>query len=84
MKNENLPAEIQQKVNEIINVCGETSRLNERFSRLNKLGYSVNERPMPTGGGIGNVKVMNDGTYRVRVSANWGGKKGNYANCVEL
>jgi hypothetical protein len=60
--------------------------LKMRFSELNKLGYSVSEKPMKTGFGVADcVKRMSDGTLRVRVSANWtGGHFCNYANCIHI
>lgn len=76
--------EIQQKVDQIIAICNQNRLLSDRFAELERAGYYVSERPMPTGGGIGNVRKMHDGTYRIRVSANWGGKHGNYAYCVHI
>ena len=52
---------------------------------LEKAGLYVCQRPMKTGFGIAKCyKQMKNGKLRIRVSANWGGKYGNYAICVEI
>lgn len=76
--------EMQQKVDQIIAICKQNRLLSDRFKALECAGYYASQRPMSTGGGIGNVKEMRDGTLRVRVSANWGGRNGNYAYCVQI
>ena len=76
--------EMQQKVDQIITICSQNWLLSDRFKALERAGYYASQRPMPTGGGVGNIREMSDGTFRVRVSANWGGKHGNYAYCVQI
>lgn len=69
---------------EIIEICKNNRLIKDRFRELSKAGYYVDEYPMITGGGIGNYKKMKNGSIRVRVSANWGGRYGNYADCVHV
>lgn len=75
-----------RKILRIENMCFSNHRLNKRFEILRRAGLNVVEAPMKTGFGIARcIKRMNDGSLRVRVSANWsGGKYGNYANIVHI
>ena len=72
------------KLVEIIEICKNNRLIKNRFKELSKSGYYINECPMVTGGGICNYIQMKTGSIRVRISANWGGKYGNYANCVHI
>ena len=72
------------KILRIENMC-EVRSLNERFRFLENAGLHVSQKPMKTGHGVGSCFTrMNDGRLRVRVSANWGVKFGNYANVVHI
>ena len=69
----------------IENICCENRLLRDRFIDLGKAGFDVEEAPMKTGFGVGRcVRRMKDGKLRVRVSANWAGKFGNYAYVVHI
>lgn len=72
------------KLLRIENMCSIRLRT-DRYKALSNAGLYVSERPMRTGDGVGTCyKVMRNGAIRVRVSANWGGKFGNYADCVQI
>ena len=56
-----------------------------RLDALRRAGYEVTQKPMHTGHGLVLcMRRMHDGSLRVRVSANWGGKQANYAYCVHI
>lgn len=78
-----LTANQESRLIEIKNICSSNRFLSDRFKALSEAGFTVSEFPMPTGGGLGYCKQMKN-RIRVRVSANWGGRKGNYANCVHI
>lgn len=60
-------------------------RVSKRIEALRRAGYEVTQKPMHTGYGVVLcMRRMHDGSLRVRVSANWGGKQTNYAYCVHI
>lgn len=72
------------KLLRIENICS-IRKISDRIKSLENAGLYVSERPMCTGSGVGRCyKYMKNGNLRIRVSANWGGKYGNYALCVEI
>ena len=74
-----------RKIIRIENMCFCNHFLTNRANVLTGAGLHIVEAPMKTGSGVGRcVKRMANGNLRVRVSANWGGKYGNYANVVHI
>ena len=60
-------------------------KLQNRVAAMKVAGYGVAQKPMHTGYGlVCCMKRMKSGALRVRVSANWGAKRANYAWCVEI
>lgn len=72
------------KLLSIERICS-TRKMHERVRKLEDAGFYVAEKRMRTGDGVGTCyKLMKTGDLRIRVSANWGGKFGNYALCVHV
>ena len=72
------------KLLRIENICS-IRKVSDRINALENAGLYVTQNPMNTGNGVVNcIKQMSNGNIRVRVSANWGGKKGNYSLCVHI
>lgn len=70
------------KVNDMVEA---NWRVSARIDALRRAGYEVTQKPMHTGYGLVLcMKRMREGSLRVRVSANWGGKQSNYAYCIHI
>lgn len=72
------------KLLRIENMCS-IRKIQDRIKCLENAGLYVTQNPMKTGYGVGTCyKKMNAGFLRIRVSANWRGKFGNYSLCVHI
>jgi len=65
-----------KKETKIQRIIRNNRRVSDRIKEIKKLGVRISCKSMGTGG-VGQIKIMSDGSKRIQISAGWG--RYNYA-----